>query len=128
MEKSKWENTENKSSVFGRILFCISSLKLNFNFSLNLLLRQIWKSQASLQVANQTFASTPIHIHPCATFIIQNLFDQDNDGRGRPHFWLLLKLPALTGNSRGLRKLQFLQRALENIHRALQVCCYGLFM
>lgn len=32
--------------------------------------------------------STPIYIHPCTTLIIQNLFDQENNGRGRPHFWL----------------------------------------
>lgn len=28
----------------------------------------------------------------------------------------------------GLRKLQFLQRDLENAQRALGVCCCGLFM
>lgn len=64
----KQENTENRSSVFGRLILCISSLKLSFN--LNLLLRQIWKSQASPEMENQTFVLIPIHIHFC-TFIIQ---------------------------------------------------------
>lgn len=33
MEELKQENKENRSFVFGRMMFCISSLKLNFNFS-----------------------------------------------------------------------------------------------
>lgn len=126
MAKLKQENTENRSSVFGRIIFCISSLRLILAFHLNLLLKQVWKSQASPQAANQTFVSTSIHIHPCIMFIIQNLFDHDNNDRGKLYFLLLPKLPELTGNSWGLRNLQCLWRDLENTQRSPSLLLWPL--